>query len=268
MNSVEPRDIDAHPIAWRETGPVDGEVVLFLHGLGGSRTAWGPQLFALGAKGFRCAAWDMPGYGASAKPSAPLTFELLTDAVAVWINALGIDEAHVVGLSFGGMVAQHVALRHPPVVRSLALVGTSSAFGFDGVTTADAWVEQRLRPLREGATPATIAEGVLRSVMGPDVDNSVVADAVSAMARITPEGLAGAVRCLVTHDARDELHRISAPTLVMVGEHDLETPPSYAAHLAAAIPGARFEVIPGVGHIANLEAPDAVNEMLIEFFAA
>lgn len=277
MDAVTPRDVDSTPVAWRECVPAHGddetaqgttaEVALFLHGLGGSRTAWDPQLVDLAGAGYRCAAWDMPGYGCSAPPPVPLTFEVLADACVTWMDAINAESAHVVGLSLGGMVAQHVALRHPRRVRSLVLMDTSPAFGLDGTTTAESWLAQRLQPLREGGTPATMAARVLRSIMAGDVSDDVIADAVAAMSRIPPAGLAAAVRCLVTHDTRARLHEISAPTLVIVGEHDEETPPAYAAHLAANIAGARLEHVAGAGHISNLEAPAAVNRLLRQFLA-
>src|SRR5690349_12205610 len=152
------------PIAWREAGPRDGEHVALLHGLGGSRTAWDPQIEALAAAGYRVAAWDMPGYGAS-ESIEPLSFGALADAVGRWLDALGAESAHVVGLSLGGMIAQHVALRLPARVRSLALLDTSPAFGLDGTTTADDWLDQRLRPLASGETPASIAPAVLKAIM-------------------------------------------------------------------------------------------------------
>ena len=129
-----PRDVDG-AIAWREAG--EGAVVVLLHGLGGSRTAWEPQLAALSPT-WRAVAWDLPGYGASAPLDGPLTFDALADAVARLLDATGTDAAHLVGLSFGGMIAQHAALRHPARVRSLALLSTSPAFGLDG-TSAAAW---------------------------------------------------------------------------------------------------------------------------------
>lgn len=276
LDAVKLHDVDASPVAWRQCVPGRGkhepakgrtaEVALFLHGLGGSRTAWDPQLVDLSEAGYRCAAWDMPGYGCSAPPPVPLTFEVLADACATWMDAVGAASAHLVGLSLGGMVAQHVALRHPRRVRSLVLMDTSPAFGLDGTSTAS-WVAQRLKPLREGGTPATIASRVLRGIMAPDVCDDVLATAVGAMSRIPSAGLAAAVECLVTHDTRARLHEITAPTLVIVGEHDEETPAAYAARLADGIAGAHLEQVPGAGHISNLEAPAAVNRLVLQFLA-
>lgn len=261
---VTPVDVDGGPIAWREAG--SGPLVVFLHGLGTTRTGWEPQLRAL-AESYRCVAWDMPGYGASPPLSEPLTFTSLSDAVRDLVRHLGETAAHLVGLSFGGMVAQHTALRHPQHVRSLVLVDSSPAFGLDGTDPAE-WMRLRLEPLDRGATPAEIAEAVIRSVVGPEAPDKAVAEAVASMARIPSQGLRAAVSCLPTHDLRSELRRILAPTLVLVGEHDRETPRAYSELLAARIPTASLEVVPGAGHLANLEAPEVVNRLIRRFLDA
>jgi len=255
------------PIAWRECGPADGACVALLHGLGGSCTAWEPQLTALADAGYRAAAWDMPGYGGS-RPIEPLTFGALVGAVASWLDALEVHAAHLAGLSLGGMVAQHVALELPTRVESLMLLDTSPAFGFDGSTTASEWLNARLAPLGEGETPATIARAVLRSIMADDASSDALDAAAAAMERVPSSGLAAAARCLVTHDLRDRLHEITAPTLVLVGELDAETPASYSAFLADQIANAQLAIVPGAGHISNLERPEVVNQRMLDFLSA
>jgi 3-oxoadipate enol-lactonase len=258
MSEAGPRDVDAAPVAWREAGA--GPTVVFLHGLGMTRTGFDPQLAAL-ADRFRCVAWDMPGYGASPLPDSPLSFGALAAAVDGLLDTLEVADAHLVGLSLGGMVALHATLEHPRRVRSLALLDTSPAFGLDG-TQPDAWRRARLAPLDEGVTPAAMAEPVLRSIMAPGVADDVVAGGAASMGRISPDGLRAAVECLPTHDVRARLGEIHVPTLVIVGELDEETPPAYAQALADGIAGAELSVVPGAGHISNLEAPAAVNALL------
>lgn len=258
-----PRDVDETPTAWREAG--SGPVALLLHGLGGSRTAWEPQLQGL-ADVRRCVAWDMPGYGASS--GTPGSFAQVADAAAALARRVGGGgPVDVVGLSLGGMVAQYLALRHPDAVRSLVLLGTSPAFGLDG-TDADDWLALRLRPLAEGVTPAQMASSVIGSVAGPGLTGELLEQAVAAMARIPGPALRAACLMLVTHDTRPLLGALRVPTLVAVGEHDAETPPSYARLLAGLVPGARLEVVPGAGHLANLERPEQVNALVRGFWAA
>jgi 3-oxoadipate enol-lactonase len=252
------RDVDAVPLAWREAG--SGPLVLFLHGLGMTRTGFDPQLAEL-RDSYRCVAWDMPGYGASPPAPSELSFPLLADAVAGLIDALGESSAHLAGLSLGGQIALHAALRHPDRLRSLVLLDSSPAFGLDG-TDAEVWKRRRLHLLDSGETPASMAEPVLRSVMAPGVDDRAVAAIAASMARISAAGLRAAIDCLPSHDVRARLGEIAAPTLVLVGERDTETPLSYAEMLVAGIPGAELRVIPGAGHISSAEAPEAVNAAL------
>jgi 3-oxoadipate enol-lactonase len=165
----------------------------------------------------------------------------------------------------GGMVALHLALAEPALVRSLVLCDTSPAFGFDGSTDAETWIEARLAPIRAGATPASMAVGVLGSIMAPA--STALAEAAAAMTRIDPAAFEGAVWCIPSHDVRDRLADIAAPTLVVVGELDRETPPSYARHLADGIRRSRYVEIAGAGHISNLERPAPFNVALVDFLA-
>ena len=255
-------DVDG-PVAWREQGR--GQPVVFLHGLGGSRTAWEPQLRGLSDE-FRAIAWDMPGYGASA-PVEPLTFAAVADAVARLLDAAGVDRAHLVGESFGGMHALHTALHRPDRVGRMVLANTSPAFGLDG-TDPPAWRAARLAPLDAGLTPAEIAVDVLTAVAGPGLGDEVLAMRAAAFARIPSTGLRAAVECLPSHNVLDRLVEIAAPTLVIAGELDAETPVAYARALVDGLPNAELVVLDGVGHLAVSEAPDAFNNLVREFLSA
>lgn len=255
-------DVDEGPIAWREAGA--GETVVLLHGLGGSRTAWRPQLEALGTHR-RVVAWDLPGYGASAPLDGPLTFPALADAVARLLDALAVDRAHLVGLSMGGMVAQHAALQHPDRVRSLALLSTSPAFGLDGTRPED-WKVARLVPLEAGREPNDYAAGVITAIAGPEISPAMVAEQAAAMGRISGAAMRRAIDCLPTHDLRGRLGEVTAPALVMTGELDRETPPPYGRALADELRTATFRTVPGAGHLLPVEAPDVVNGALADHF--
>ncbi len=254
-------DVDG-PIAWREAGT--GAAVVFLHGLGGSRTAWEPQLEAL-ADRWRCVAWDMPGYGAS-EPIVPLTFEAIADAVARLLDGLAVDTAHLCGLSFGGQHALHTALRQPDRVRSLVLADTSPAFGIDG-TDPDEWRRARTDALDAGLTPADIAPRVITSVAAPGFGGPEYDRTIGAFARISSDGLRAACDCLPTHAVRGRLDEIGVPTKVIAGELDAETPLAYSELLTDGIAGASLEVIAGVGHLTPAEAPDEFNAIVRRFLS-
>jgi pimeloyl-ACP methyl ester carboxylesterase len=256
---TRPVDRERDGFAWREAG--EGELVVLLHGLGGSRLSWEPQLAALGAHR-RVVAWDLPGYGLSAPlPNDPLTFRALAGAAARFVQVLGEHRAHVVGISMGGMIAQYLAAWHPEVVRSLTLLSTSPAFGLDG-TRPDEWRAARLAPLDQGLEPADFADRVLGAIAGPHISTEALAEQRAAMARITSTALRRSIDCLITHDTRPLLADIHAHTLVMVGALDDETPETYSEHLARNIPVATLAVIAGAGHLLNVEAPAEVNRLI------
>jgi 3-oxoadipate enol-lactonase len=238
-----PVDRERDGFAWREAG--EGELVVLLHGLGGSRVSW-----------------DLPGYGASTPlPNERVTFRALANAAAGFVHGLGEHRAHVVGISMGGMIAQYLAAWHPEVVRSLTLLSTSPAFGLDG-TRPDEWRAARLAPLDQGLEPVDFADRVLSAIAGPNITAEALAGQRAAMARITSEALRRSIDCLITHDTRPLLADIHAHTLVMVGALDEETPEAYSEHLARHIPVATLAVISGAGHLLNVEAPDEVNRLI------
>lgn len=254
-------------VAWIEAG--DGEAIVFLHGLGGSATAWGPQLEAL-ADRFRCIAWDMPGYGRT-----PLSllgterpgFADLATIITMLLDDAGVERANIVGLSFGGQQALHLALDHPERVDRLIIADSSAVFGGDG-TDPEAWKRLRLDPLDRGLQPSDMAETVIDAITGPGFGGPARQAVIDAFCRVTADGLRASVHRLPTHDVVDRLPMIAMPTLIVVGELDEETPPAYSEAMAAAIPDAVLEVIPGVGHLTPSEAPDAFNKLLTDFLFA
>lgn len=239
--------------------------MVFLHGLGGSRTAWEPQLESLSDQ-WRCVAWDMPGYGASS-PMNPLTFEAIADAIAGLLDRLGAEAAHLCGLSFGGHHALNTALRHPSRVRSLVLVNTSAAFGGDG-TDPDQWRRERTAFLDAGLTLADIAAPVIDSITAPGFEGVERDRTIAAFARVPEAGFRAACQLLTTHDVRHRLGEVTVPTLVIVGELDEETPPAYGEELHAAIASSRLEIISAVGHISPAEAPEQFNALVREFLGS
>jgi 3-oxoadipate enol-lactonase len=261
-----PVDQLQHGIAWREVRPVGrvaadaGLPVLLLHGLGGSRISWEPQLVSLGTRRL-AAAWDLPGYGESALLATPVTFAALADAVMRWADELGAHRVHLVGISFGGMIAQYTAARHGDRVASLSLLATSPKFGLDG-TSPEEWRTARLAPLDAGWEPGDIADRVLGGLAGPGIAPEALEGQRAAMRRITGDALRRSIDCLLTHDSRLLLGSITAPTQCLVGSLDDETPVEYSQALVDGIAGAELHVIDGAGHLLNVEAPATVDALI------
>ena len=253
------QDVDTQPTGWREAG-TSSNVAVFLHGLGGSRISWGPQLAPLSDER-RIVAWDAPGYGVS-DPVSDTAFVAYADRAAELIRMVSPDApVDLVGLSFGGMIAQYTAARYPELVRTLTLMCTSPAFGLDG-TDPEQWRNARLSGLEHFGSPAAAAPVILGALVGPN-GAGVVPEAVQAMERIDMPGLLDAIATITTHDTRAILPAIQARALVLVGSADEETPVAYAQAIVDLMPNARLEVIDGVGHLLNLEAPDEVNNAVL-----
>lgn len=249
-------------IAYREVGT--GSPVVFLHGVGGAATSWQFQLEEF-SKTHRAIAWDAPGYGGSV-PIEPLTFEALAAALIHLLDDLEVYDAHIVGLSMGGMVAQEVAASYPNRVRSLVLSATSPAFGpLDGEFQKN-FVAARFAPLDAGKSMPELAAGVA-NMFGPDANPNGIEVAVRAMAATSEASYRASIACLVTFDRRDALPDIRVPTLVLAGETDENAPAPMMERMAAKIPGAQFICLTGAGHLANQEFPRRYNDVLREFLA-
>ncbi|MFQ5972087.1 MAG: alpha/beta fold hydrolase [Alphaproteobacteria bacterium] len=243
-----------------------GEPILFLHGIGAGAAFWEPQLASFGATD-RAIAWNTPGYGGS-PPLPELTFPALVTALLGLMDRLELDSAHVVGHSFGGMVAQELVATAPSRVRSLVLSATSPAFGRRDGAWQREFVARRLEPLDAGRTMAELAAEVVHEMVGDDPDPAGVEHFVACMGRVPAASYRAAVEALTTFDRREDLSRISAPTLVIAGEKDTSAPAAVMERMAGGISGARYVCLPGVGHIANLERPAAFDGVVREFLKA
>jgi len=240
-----------------------GPAVVFLHGIGGDGTSWLQDLEALSSR-YRAVAWDMPGYGGS--PALPeMTFPALAGALKDLLGTLGVDRAHLVGHSIGGMVALDFAARFPERVASLVLYATSPAFGKADGDWQREFLKARLAPLDAGKRMVEIAPAIVESLVGDNPDAQGITRATAAMGKVPEAAYRAAMGCLVTFDRRDALAGIAVSTLVLAGERDDNAPAGMMARMAAKIPEARFEVIPGAGHLAHFEQSAAFREILDGF---
>lgn len=241
-----------------------GVPVLFLHGVGGLARQWGPQLDGFAAEGFRALAWDMPGHGGSA-PLELVTMDALAATLGAFIAELQLDRPVLVGHSMGGMVAQRLLSVQPHAARALVLAQTSAAFGSKDPAWEEAFVRARLGPLDAGTGMAELAEGAVAELLGPNPDPAGVALAQDCFAHVPAPAYRDTVLALRGFDARDALGRIAVPTLLLAGEHDTAAPPTGMERMAGRVPGARFVVLPGVGHLAHLEQPHAWRAAVVGF---
>jgi pimeloyl-ACP methyl ester carboxylesterase len=232
-----------------------GPPLLLLHGGWSDGREWRPQLDSL-ADEFDVIAWDAPGCGGSDDPAGPVTLEDYADAVADLVGALGLGSVHLCGLSFGGGLALAVYRYHPEVVRSLVLV--SAYAGWKGSLPPEE-VAARLDRLRSelGRPPAEWIDGYLPGFFARPMPVDVLDFVRSIMLDVRSGGTEAMLSAFADADLRAVLPTVGVPTLVLHGSADVRAPRPVAEALAAAIPGARLVVLPDVGHVINLEAPDA-----------
>lgn len=242
-----------------------GPPLLLLHGIGSSSRSFRHQLEEL-ADAFDVIAWDAPGYGRSEDPPAAFTLDDMADRAVGLLDELGIERAHVLGVSMGGVIAQLIYHRHPGRVRSVILADTNAGGGALPEPARSERVRERLEGLeRLGARG--MAEQRAPRLVRPDAPPELVAELVEIMAEVRPAGYRVAAIALGSTDLTSRLGAIHAPTLLIHGESDAVVPLSTARSLAASIPAARLIVIPEAGHVANQERPAAFNAAVSAFLS-
>ncbi|WP_282295161.1 alpha/beta hydrolase [Stenotrophomonas sp. PS02289] len=238
-----------------------GTTVLFLHpvGLDGS---WFDNQISAFRNEYDVVTMDMPGHGLSSPLVQEPTFAQLADTVAFALSALDINAVHVVGLSFGGMIAQHLALRHPNLVKSLLLIGTTHT----ATSVRDALKQRSATALKQGM--AGIVAPTIERWFGPGF-GSKRPDVINraAICLLRQEALAHSLTwsMVADLDLTHEIGSVSCPVLVVGGDADVNTPYSVVQGMARALGGVPVEMMEGVGHFPPIEAPEAFNQILDGF---
>ncbi|MBW8482229.1 alpha/beta fold hydrolase [Actinomadura parmotrematis] len=238
----------------------DGPAVVLLHALGLDWRMWEPVMRLL--PGRRVIAYDLRGHGHAQGSPTPFTMDdAAADLIGV-LDAFGLDRAHVVGLSYGGGIAQVAAAAHPERFASLALLATTDhpfASFEDRARSgeADGMAAQVVPSLTRWFTPAALAENAWP-----------VRYARERVLRGTPADWAGAWRAFAGVDVQDRLADFPAPVLVLAGELDASTTPEIMKGLAARVPGSTYRELPGAPHMMSLEQPALVAAALDKFLPA
>ncbi len=163
------------------------------------------------------------------------------------------------------MLAQEAALRHPNRIASLSLIATTAAFGGRDVSFKEKFLEARLAPLDAGKTMADIAPATMRHIVGPDASDAVVNAAATTMAAVPEITFRDILGCLVTFNRFTDIADIAQPCCLIAGECDASAQAPTMEKMAARLPNAEFHVMPGVGHLANLEAAGQCNTLINNF---
>ncbi len=242
-----------------------GPLVVLVHGAGIDGRMWRPQIDAL-ADEFTVVSWDEPGSGRSGDLPPGFTLGDFAGALAAVIEDVGLGPAQVAGLSWGGTVVLELYRGRPDMVRSLLMVDTYA--GWKGSLPAEE-VAARVEGARAMlAVPREEFDPTLPGLYasGPPERFSALLDAMSRDVR--PETMAVQLSLMADADESDLLPRITVPTLLLWGELDARSPLSVAHAFHDAIPHAKLVVIPGVGHVSNLEAPEAFTSAVRAFCRA
>lgn len=240
-----------------------GPPVVLLHGIGGNATQFRHQLDGL-AGAWTVVAWDAPGYGDSGEASESWLMADYAAVLAAFLDALDLGRVRLLGQSWGGVLAQTFVGRYPERVDALILSDTSMGGRSQPDEERLASLNARLSAL-ETQTPAQMAAARTPAVLGPNPAAETSREVEAMLAQIRPAGYRQAAIALAEADTRAIHATIRVPTLIVAGEHDTIVPPTTAAALRAAIPGAQLITIPNTGHLSGQEDPDAYNTTLHAF---
>lgn len=234
------------------------------HSLACDLSIWDQQMAAL-TPHFTVLRFDTRGHGQSSVPAGAYTWQELRDDVLGLLDALGIEKTHFAGLSMGGMIAQHLALAAPQRLSRLVLADTASRYPAEA---AGVW-QERIARVREKGMGVLVEETLSRWFTAPyRAAHPEVMERVGTLIRNTPPaGYIGCGSAIPAINVTDRLGEVDCPTLVIVGAEDAGTPPEMAREIAEHIPGARLEIIPGAGHVANVEQAERFNGLLLDFLA-
>jgi len=255
---------DGTRIHYEVTGKSGATPVLMIQGLGASKNAWNLQRIAMATR-FRIISFDNRGAGRSDKPTEPFTLEQMADDALAVLDAAGIETAHVVGASMGGVISQVVAVKFPHRVRSLTLVCTACR--------NHPWRQELLQSWAKTAVDKGMIEvgkEAAQWVMSPRSFRRLVPAFtwMGPLAALRPRhSFVSQIDAILNtrEDLVDQLSTITAPTMVIVGNQDILTPRGDSEEIAERIPNAELVVISGAAHGLMMEHSSTFNRILIEF---
>ncbi|VDC31341.1 3-oxoadipate enol-lactonase [Pseudogemmobacter humi] len=241
----------------RLDGPEGGPPLILIHALGLSHEIWDPLVARL--PGHRILRFDLRGHGASDRPPAPYTMGSLIRDTERLADHFALKETVVIGLSIGGMIAQGLAVKRLDLVRGLVLSNTAARIG-----TAAGW-HDRIALVREQGLEA-VADATMERWLGRNWRASpAMPDLRARLLATHPEGWAGCAAAIAGTDFYETTATLRLPALAIAGAHDGSTPPDLVRETAELIPGHRFRLIRGAGHIPMAERPDDYAEAIREF---
>lgn len=247
---------NGYDIGYAERGGGNAVPIVFLHGVGSDKSVWHPQLEHF-SRERRAIAFDYPGYGDSDPAPDGTTRDDYASAIISAMHELGVDRAHICGLSLGGVVA--IATHHaaPDRCASLILADTFAVHP-DGCVLYE-------RSVAASSNLRGAAEARVDVLLAQPANPAVRSEVVETMARIDPAAYRIGARAVWLADQRERAQDIDVPALVLVGNQDLITPAELSSELVNLVPDSRMQVIAGAGHLTNLENPAEFNAVVGQF---
>jgi 3-oxoadipate enol-lactonase len=245
-------------------GPEGADVLVLSNGVLMSTASWGLQTPVL-SKHYRVLLYDCRGMWRSEHPAGPYTMEQHADDLAVLLDVLKIEQAHIAGISYGGEVSMAFALKYPQRTRSLIVSSAVSHSETILRGIIDTWISAA----RDRDARRLFEVSYMFNFSGAYIDANRLA-VEAAAARYTDLDMCAVLElfdCFNRLDITADLHHIQAPTLVMVGEEDILKPRYYSEIIASKIHGAQLVVVPGAGHALCLERPAVFNTLVLGFLS-
>ena len=242
----------------------EGEMIVFLHGIGGNKKNWEENVEFFSSK-YLSVAWDTRGYGESDDYLGSLNFQDVLDDLKKVLKYFNKDKAHIVGLSMGGQIATLFYEKFPESVKSLILCDTHFGLSNLSLQEIEKFINLRKEPLVQGKEPIDIAPIVAKTLIG-DVNNKIAYDKlVKSISILHKNSYLKTIDASMKTEHRHVFETINIPTLILVGELDTLTPPSMAKEIKKKIPNSLIKVIPNAGHLINIEQPKLFNNYLLSF---
>jgi len=257
----EIKDIQAgeQRISYREAG--GGPALLFVHGMGCGSVNWESQ-YAQFADRFRVIGWDAPGYGGSAPFDTDLpSVADYVMAMAAFLDALGVEAAHLVGHSYGGIMVTAFHRAYPDRVLSLTLAQPVTGGGRQKPAQRDKGIKARVAEIEKLGMAKYAALHAPRSC-GPNVDAAALEKAIALTAQIPQTGYLRQFRSLRHANIHEWTSQPSVPAMIVAGEHDATASKGVIGEISRAMGGLRVETVADIGHMIYLEHPERFNALL------
>jgi 3-oxoadipate enol-lactonase len=254
-------------ISYTDQGPEDSPVIIFIHGFPLNKSMWTKQLDAL-KDNYRVIAYDIRGHGESESGTSVFSIERFVSDLLYFMDALKIDKASICGLSTGGYIALNAIENYPNRFESLVLSDTL-CIG-DSKKTIETLINSTLTIKKNGVKK--YAEESVKNLFAPTSFTTKASEIAAVIEMIQNTSEESLIKTLMALCFREQtcslIHQIKVPTLILVGEHDIITPPELANFMHEKIKDSRIHIIAESGHLSNMENPTEFNNQLVKFFAS